>query len=322
MRTSSVHILIISANPHPYIKRIRRLYPKLKVFYTSEKKALNLIQNADIVMDAEHFSLNVFHKSKRLKWVHTDSTGVERYLHPEFVQSPIVLTNSRGVHAVPVAEHSFALMLNLARQFPCLMRDQLRKRWGNSNLRVQELWGKTVGIIGLGSTGSEVARRAKCFGMKVIAVKKNVVLGGKYEYVDMVYSPCQLGVFLRKADFVVICVPLTKETQGMIGEQQLGLMKQSAYLINVSRAGIVDQKALVRALKERWIAGAGLDVFEEEPLPPSSELYRMEDVIITPHLAGKSCHLEQRKIDLFSENLRRFLQGKRLLNIVNKNEGY
>jgi len=185
---------------------------------------------------------------------------------------------------------------------------------------VDELTGKTLGVLGLGNVGMELSFRGKCFGMEVIAVDRRVVR--RPSYVDEVMGLWGLDTLLAKSDYLVITVPLTSSSKHMIGERELRLMKSNAYIINISRGPVVEEKALVKALKEGWIAGAGLDVFEKEPLPMDSELWDLENVIITPHISGGTPRYAERLADIFCENLSRFLEGKTLINLVDKKEGY
>jgi phosphoglycerate dehydrogenase-like enzyme len=186
----------------------------------------------------------------------------------------------------------------------------------------QELYGKTVGIVGLGHIGSEVARLAKAFGCRVIATRRSAVERTSGGAVDEVLPPSDLPYLLGESDFVVLAVPLTQETRELIGERELAAMKDSAVLINIGRGGSVDEPALVRSLKDGTIAGAGLDVFSQEPLPPESELWQLENVIMSPHLSGGTEIYNQRATDIFCENLRRYLENKTLMNVADASRGY
>jgi len=184
------------------------------------------------------------------------------------------------------------------------------------------LHAKTVGIIGFGGIGREIARLSKAFGMKVLVTHRSARRSGQTGYVDEKYTLDGLTDMLGKSDFVVLALPLTHETIAMIGKKQLRSMKPTAFLINISRGKILDEAALVRALEEHWIAGAGLDVFETEPLPADSKLWELPNVILTPHIAGGMDRYIEQATAIFCENLMRYISGKRLLKVVNKQKGY
>ena len=198
-----------------------------------------------------------------------------------------------------------------------MKRDREWKRYKQRLLRDQ-----TAGIIGLGMIGREIARLCKAFDMKVIGICRSGGPGRSFPEVDRVYFREELPELLAASDFVVLALPLTNETRGMIGEKELRSMKPGAYLINVARGAVVDEGALVRALEERWIAGAGLDVFVKEPLPPESRFYELPNVIFSPHISGDMPDYEWRATDIFCENLSRYLAGEPFLHEVDKQKGY
>jgi len=302
-----------------HIEQIREVSRRAKVEVVTEKeKIFSAVEDAEIMVDAGMFDRQVFMASRGLRWVHAVSAGVERYLFPEFVQSPIMLTNSSGVHGIPISEMILALMLMLTKQLHKSMRFQLAGRW--DKLFPDELAGKNVGILGLGNIGMETAWRAKCFGMKVLALEKRAMR--RPVYVDEILGPEDLAYFLSESDYLVVTLPLTGETYHMIDEKELRLMKPNAYLINVSRGAVVDNAALIKALTEGWIAGAGLDVFEKEPLPEDSEFWKLGNVIVTPHISGSTPYYADRVTQIFCKNLVRYLEGKPLVNLVDKNAGY
>lgn len=276
-------------------------------------------------------------RTPNLRWVQLHSAGVNHLLDHPLMKSDILITTASGIHATPIAEYVFASMLAFSLRLPKMLHYQRRHEWPKGRWDIfagQELWGKTIGIVGYGSIGREVGRIACCFGMRVLATKRRAdrwrdrgyrVQGtGDLEGAvpDRIYPPKELRRMLAQCDFVVISVPLTPETERMIGQEELRAMKPSAYLVNISRGGIVDETALIRALREGWIAGAGLDVFETEPLAEDSPLWDFDNVILSPHVAGFTPHYDQRAADLFAENLRRYLTGEELLNLVDKGKGY
>ncbi|HKE32508.1 MAG TPA: D-2-hydroxyacid dehydrogenase, partial [Candidatus Angelobacter sp.] len=246
-------------------------------------------------------------------------------MFPELIKSEVVVTNSGGVHGPVVAEHAIALLLALAKRIPQAMRYQRKKEWAQEILwgeqpRPREIAGTTVLVIGMGSIGREFASRAKGLGMKVIAVRENPQKGPGSA--DAVYSPEQLDSVIPEADYILLCTPVTPATTGLIDRLRLARMKPDAYLINVGRGPLVDEAALIEVLKDHKIAGAALDVFTEEPLPKHSPFWDLENVLITPHTAAVTDRLWERHFQLISENLRRFLDGRPLLNLIDKRRGY
>jgi phosphoglycerate dehydrogenase-like enzyme len=252
-----------------------------------------------------------------LRWIHTISAGVDHLLFPELRESDAILTNASGVFNVPIAETVMAYILAVVKRLPEFWAHQRKHRW--EKLPLRELRGLTVGIVGLGDIGTEVARLCRAFGMRVLGLRRRPAPS---DLADEVLPPDRLQDLLARSDFVVIAVPLTAETRGMIGRAELAAMKPDAWLVNISRGAIVDEEALVEALREGRIGGACLDVFAEEPLPPESPLWDMPNVIITPHNSWSSPHIEEREIALFLENLRRYVAGEPLLNVVDKQAGY
>jgi D-2-hydroxyacid dehydrogenase (NADP+) len=322
---NEISLLISFELPGQYIKKIQEVSADIKVLQSSdEKELLHLIENVDILF-AGDFSLEIFLKAKNLKWIQTVGAGVNRFLFPEVVKSNVIITSAGGVHPIPISEHVIGLMLSLSRKLHFFIRNQMERKWEMNGAKlmeqIEELSAKTVGIVGLGRIGSEVAKKTKCLGMKVIATKRNPTVS-KPNYVDKLVNPENLEELLAESDFVVLTLPLTKETQGMIGEAQLKSMKRTSYLINVARGKIVQEDKLIQALKEDWIVGAGLDTFETEPLPQNSELWTMKNVIITPHMAGLTPHYFERLTNIFCENLNRFINNEPLINVVDKTVGY
>ncbi len=278
------------------------------------------IGGADVAI-VWHFAPELLRRAKRLKWVHFAMAGVDDALHPALVESPVLVTSSVGVHAAPAAEHAFAMILAFARGLVPAFANQFQRRWARRGVvyGIQELQGLTLGVVGLGRIGRAVASLGKAFGMHVVGVKRH---GGAVDDVEEVFTPDGLAKVLSRADYLVLCVPLTAETRGLIGVDEFRLMKESAYLINVGRGPLVREDTLLEALRRRWIAGAGLDVFETEPLPPDHPLYNLDNVIISPHVAGVTPYYWERMAKLFVENFNRFLAGEELEKKVDKERGY
>jgi phosphoglycerate dehydrogenase-like enzyme len=246
-------------------------------------------------------------------------------MFPELINSRVGVTNSREVHGVVVAEHAIAVVLALAKRIPQCVRYQSRKEWAQEKLwhehpRPREVAGATVVVVGMGGIGREFTARAKALGMRVLAVRESPANGAGGA--DAVYGAGQLDEVLPQADYVLLCTPVTPATTGMINRARLAKMKPDAYLLNVGRGPLVDDAALVEALEGRRIGGAALDVFVEEPLPPESPYWSLDNLLITPHTAAVTDKLWDRHYDLIVENMTRFLEGRSLLYEVDKRRGY
>ncbi len=292
-------------------QKLRARFPEVIFNITESKKEFKSFLKDCEVLLCWRLNKEFLPYAEKLKWVHTAMAGIEDFMYPEFAESHIVLTNSSGVASVGIAEHVIGMMLSFSRKIFESIRYQFKGEYGRFEIWEGdpipfELEGKTVGIIGYGSIGRELASRCKALGMKVITSKRT-------ESVEEL---------LRISDFVAVTLPLTDETRGMIAEKELKMMKKQAYLINVARGEIIQEKALIKALKEGWIAGAALDVFEEEPLPEGHPFYEMPNVLITPHISGTNPEYMNRVVEIFAENLHRYLEGKALKNIVDKKRGY
>jgi phosphoglycerate dehydrogenase-like enzyme len=260
-----------------------------------------------------------------LRWVHSGSAGVASALYPEFMASDITLTNSAGIHAPPIAETALAMILHFARGIDFATRSQARREWGKSPFEdrsdaVREIADSTLGIYGLGGIGRELAWRASALGMKVIATKRNDRTGPAG--VDLLRGDHALDALLEQSDYLVVAAPSTRETRNSIDAAALSRMKRTAVLINVSRGDIIDEAALIAALRDNRIRGAGLDVFVTEPLPSTSEFYALENVLVTPHVSATTTEYWRREVHLIVENIERYLAGRPLRNAVDKQAGY
>jgi phosphoglycerate dehydrogenase-like enzyme len=281
------------------------------------------VRAAEIVFLWEHSEKrfqNCWPHARSLRWVHSGSAGVDKLLFPALAESPVVVTNGRGLYASPLAEFVLFCALFFARNFSLLERNRRARRW--QRYRPDELLGATLGIVGFGGTGRAVARLAKAFGMRVLALKRRPGPAEGQDLVDRLIPGENRGELLRESDYVVNALPLTAETAGYFEESAFRSMKPTACFINVGRGGTVDEQALIRALKEGWIAGAGLDVVEQEPLPAESELYALPNVVLSPHSADSTERFAPRSAEFFVENLKRFVSGQPLLNVVDKSRGY
>ena len=306
-------ILVLVQTPEEFEERLREIAPEMVVAYESGRDAR--FEEAEIILGRP--AVEALDRAKKLRWLQLSSAGANRYAGR--VREDVVLTTASGVYGVPGAEHVFAMMLGLVRSVPHSVRSAEKKEW-DRGARYDELFGRTCGVLGLGDIGREVARRAHAFGMRVLALKRTITDGP--EYVDEVFGMDRLHEFLSRCDHVVNTLPLTPLTAQVIEEEALSFCREGSFFYNIGRGGTVDEAALVRALRSGRLAGCGLDVFEEEPLPPSSPLWSMENVIVTPHVGGASPREADRVADLFLDNLERWRAGHPLRNVVNRDFGY
>lgn len=289
-------------------------------FAQTEEKALEEVIDAEILF-SDQSSREVVQRGSNLLWIQPASAGMDVWIFPETVDRQILLTSAAGVFAYHVAEHAFALLLSLTRGVASSARNQMAHRWVPwQDVPVSEIAELTLGVIGLGGIGTEIAIRGNAFRMRVVAT--DVSPKSKPDFVSELWTNDRLDLLLQQSDVVMISAPLTSQTWHLIGERELSLMKTGAYLINVARGKIVDQPALIDSLKAGHLAGAGLDVFEEEPLPADSDLWGMPNVVITPHLAGGSQRRHERMVRFFCENLGRYTGGGPLLNVVDQTRGF
>ncbi|MBI3743940.1 MAG: D-2-hydroxyacid dehydrogenase [Chloroflexi bacterium] len=263
---------------------------------------------------------NIVEIAPKLKWMHVYGAGVDYLAGTGVLEKGITLTNSAGINAPPIAEFVMMYMIMRVKHMVKRLEAQRQSKW--VRYVNDELRDATVGIVGPGHIGSEVAKRAEAFGMRVLAARRSYTPGQKLPHVHQVYPMAKLREMLPQCDYVVVAVSLTKETAHLIGEAEFKAMKPGAYFINVARGGVVDQEALIRALQSKHLGGAGLDVFEPEPLPPTSPLWTMPDVIVTPHNSGGIRAHTERAAVFFCEQLGRYLKGETLENVVDPAKGY
>ena len=317
------------------LERIREAAPGSRIINLSvEGLADGPVDDVEVLLRgwlvAEAFD-RLLSRAPHLTWVHSATSGVERALTPAARDRDVLVTNARGVFSRPIAEHVLLMILAVSRHLPELLELQRERTW--QPLEGRELRELTIGIVGYGSLGRSVASLASAFGARVIALRrrpKGGAAGGPDEEdgfpceprVDQVFGPDRLHELLAASDIVVLAAPLTPETEGMIDEAAVGAMKRDAWLINVARGRLVDDTALVRALRDNRIGGAALDTFRDEPLPPGSAYWELPNVILTPHTAWSSARVLDRSIDLFCDNLVRFSRGEPLRNVVDPAAGY
>ena len=311
--------------PESQVARLRERFPQVTFTHArSDAEALTAIETADVAL-ASRLSPAMVEHAPRLRWVHSTAAAVGILPLKELAARDVTVTNSRGIQAVPIAEHVMGGLLVLARRFNLMFSAQQERRWIQQDL-THDAWpwslhGRNMTIVGFGTIGQEVARRAHAFGMHVTGIRRRLDQPAP-PFVHRVLGPNELEEALRGCDVLVISAPFVAETDRLIRAEQLGLLNAGAIVINVARGKIVDENALIAGLQNGRLGGAVLDVFEREPLDPASPLWTQPNVIISPHAAGVRPDHWDDVIDLFSENLRRFQRRDPLLNLVDCDAGY
>lgn len=312
--------------PQPILaETIRRRWPEMRVVHLPDYDALPAeLPDTDIFLGYSLRPKQLL-EAKKLKWIHSTAAGVAQLMYPELRDSGLLVTNPSGIFSVPMAEHTLGMILALARNFPDSIRFQDKSHWAQQELwdrpqHLTELNGQLVLIVGMGSIGRELARRAKAFEMRVWGVTRSGK--GDASLAERIVSVAELDAVLSEADYVVIAAPETPETKHLLGAAQLARMKRGARLINVARGSLLDEAALLRALASGALAGAALDVTSEEPLPADSPLWKAPNLFITPHTSAISDRLWPRQTALFVDLLERWFDGREILNRVDLSRGY
>jgi phosphoglycerate dehydrogenase-like enzyme len=306
-----------SAPQAPHAAAIEAVDPRVRLVRVSDRAHwLEEAPEAEVIFGFRPLREGAT-RAKSLRWVHSIGAGVEN-LCRDVAGTDIIVTNSH-VHGDVIAEHVMSLVLAHGRRLPAVLARQAEGRWMRDGAIGTVVRGRTMGVIGLGAIGTELARRAAAFGMRVWGVRRS---GSAVPGVDRVVGPDRLDEVLRAADVLAVTLPFTAETRGLIGARELARLPRGAFVVNVGRGGIVDETALAAAIQSGHLAGAGLDVFEQEPLPAASPLWRLPGVIITPHVGGSFPGFLDRAVPFFCENLRRYLAGEPLLNRVDVARGY
>jgi phosphoglycerate dehydrogenase-like enzyme len=308
-------------------ERIHRDFPKVEVDQRNSYKGVE-----EHIRDAEIFfgwSLRgeQVRAAKKLRWIHSTAAAVHQLMSPELCASDIIVTNARSVHGAVVAEHAIALMFALAKCLPAAVRYQQQRVWAQEQISYQhphpsELAGSTLGLVGYGAIGSEVARSAAALGMRVLVVRQHPQRESGMGHEIETFDPDRLDEVISQSDFLVLAAPHTDTTRRLINAERLARMKPTAYVVNVARGALIDEAALTDALRNHRIGGAALDVFDHEPLPADSPLWELDNLLITPHTAATSDKMWERHYALIKENLRRYLAGEPLLGLVDKRVGY
>ncbi len=303
------------------LQRVRALAPEYRLLVTVDDAEIEAALD-EIEIAAARVPRNLTARGKNLRWMQQWGAGADWLMNdPEAVAHPFVLTNASGIHAIPISEHILALMLALARHLPEVIRRQPSHEWRRPDRqRVRELAGSTAVVIGLGAIGGRTARLLHAHDVHVIGVRRNPSVPA--QGVERLVGPDELLAVLPEADWVVITAPLTPETRHLIGARELAATKPTACIINIGRGAIIDQEALIAALRAGRLGGAGLDVTTPEPLPADAPLWDLDNVIISPHYSGSTPAYEERAFALFEENLRRYLVGEPLINVVDKHLAY
>lgn len=353
----TVNVLIIRRLGDAHVEALRNVDPRLEVYYAPDRAAsAALAPRAEVLLANWRMGIEPG-QARELRWVQFGAAGLDNFFRcrkcgqylvyhgsetvakrpceggtahepAQVLPGPhVTLTTASGVAAIPMSEYVVATMLAFARQLPSLLRAQQAHRWiaQDDMVSAGELHGSTLGVVGLGDIGGRTAEIAKALGMRVLGLRRSTretVIGPDAAPADELYPANELERLLSASDFVVLSVPLTLETEGLIGERQLRAMKPSGVLVNVARGGVVDEIALRHALQEGWLAGAIVDVTAQEPLPPDNPLWDTPNVILTSHIAGVTSRYNDRLVALFCENLRRYLDGRPLLNVLDRAQGY
>ncbi|HTE41244.1 MAG TPA: D-2-hydroxyacid dehydrogenase [Steroidobacteraceae bacterium] len=312
-------ILPTAENPeYVYNRELSARFPQLTVQGIEHHERVGpFIETADIVMSFSPFMADhVVRDAKRLKWIQVLGSGVDGIVNLPSLRKDVLITSGRGVQATPVSEAAFSLMLALSREMPRMLKNQMECKWERWPSQVLE--GCTLGILGVGQIGEALARKAHAFGMRVVGISSST---REVERFDRMYLKSQLNDAVRELDYLVLLTPHSPETHHIVNDEVLAHMKPSAFLINVARGGVVDEAALAHALRNNIIRGAALDVFQEEPLPAVNEMWKLPNVIVSPHLAGLNSSYPQSILPLLERNISRFLTGKlgEMENIISRN---
>ena len=335
-----IEVLVTFPLTEVLLTKLRGVSPKLNITIASANKPEDITagqwEKAEIL-----FTENILpnpEKARNLKWIQFTYSGIDRWVeHSTFKTPRLQITTLSGAAVSQIAEHAVMMMLALGHKIPALMASQRKSEWPKDRLeRFQpvELRASTVGLIGYGSIGRQIARLLEPFGATILALKRDAKSPEDFGFsgdgmgdpagglVQRIYPAEALRSVLRQSDFIVVCLPLTSQTKGLLSGSAFSAMKAGAYLIDISRGKIIDHASLIKALQDGKIAGAALDVFPEEPLPADDPLWVMQNVLLTPHIADNSLNYETQACDLFSENLLRYLAGLPLFNLFNAERGY
>ncbi len=311
--------------PRSCVDQLRRDFPQHTFLDAWDRETIRrLLPDADVAF-TPFVDRDVFPAATRLRWIQSPAVGVGSLMYPELHRSDVIVTSARGIRARSIADHVLGVTIALARRLPHALRAQAAHRWAQDELDgpgcgVFQLHGRCMGIVGLGAIGVEVATRAQAFGLEIVAIRRHVDRPSPPGIV--VFGPDRLPDLLARSDVIVLSMPHTPETRQVIGARELAVVKRGALLVNIARGKLLDDEAVVSALRDGRLGGAALDVFTREPLDPASPYWDLPNVIVTPHTSGAMEDYWTPLVALFSENLRRFERGQPLLNVVDKAAGY
>lgn len=340
MATNPVEVLITVSFPEELVEPLRQLSPRLRITLqparSPEEISPDLWSRVEVLYTDRLLPAPA--AAPNLRWVQFHYAGIDHAVGNPLLEKPeLAVTTLSGAAAPQVAEYAVLMMLALGHKMPELHINQYKVEWPKDRwerFKPVELRGSTVGIVGYGSIGREIARLLQPFDVKILAAKRDLMHPEDNGYMPAglgdpdgdlftrLYPITALKSMVKKCDFVVVCVPLTEDTKNLVGAEELAAMKPGAYLVDVSRGGVIQPQALLDVLRDKKIAGASLDVFAEEPLPPTNPLWKLSNVLISPHISGVSVHYNRRAIDMFSENLIRYLSGNELFNLYQSEWGY
>lgn len=340
--SDTIKVIVTVQFEEEILQRFRDVSPRLEILHRPARTYTDIgghvWEEGEVLYTAQVFPPE--DGMPKLKWIQSHFAGVDQVLKQPLIHNrpDLLITSTRGIHATNMGEYAFTMILALARHLPAIMADQRQQEWSDERYQKflpLELRGATVGIVGYGAIGREVARLAKAFGMRVLASKRNAKKVDETEHYlvegtgdmhgelfDRLYPPQALATMVKECDFVVLILPITEDTQNLYSEKVIQAMKPGAFLINMGRGGVVDEKALLAALKSGHLGGAAMDVFAQEPLPDDDALWSAPNLIITPHIAGNTATYNKKAAQVFEENLRRYLENKSLINVVSLEAGY
>ncbi|KAF8058054.1 ddh [Scenedesmus sp. PABB004] len=335
----SVNLLVCAGSETPELEVLKRLPPGVRVVATGQTlsdlgqqlpsdddwAAIDAMVICGVGKNAgKRDEIRAFwHKLTGLRWLHSSSAGLEHLLFPELVEGDVALTNAKGVYSHSLAEYALTCCSYFAKDFPRLLAAKAAARWEPYD--VEELRGKTLGVVGYGDIGRATAVLAKAFRMRVVALRRNTTLSAEEQaegVVERMYSPAQLPELMAASDYVVVATPHTPATDKLVSAAAIAAMKPTGVLVNVGRGKCVDEEALIEALRARRIRGAALDVFATEPLPPESPLWGLDNVFMSPHNADRTKEFQFESLELFLQNMARYIAGDALLNVCDKRAGY
>jgi len=310
-----INLLILDQLANEYKRALESKFAEAIIHaFIREEDIGDFIEKANVLLTFR-ISDGLIKRARNLQWIQSMASGVDAIVNLPSLRKEVLLTSTRGIHAPQMSEMAILLILSLSRNFPQTIRNQDKGIWERWPTRL--LLQKKAGILGIGAIGEEIARKCKAFGMEVCGID---IVKRQVDAVDYFYGPEDLPKVAQEVDYLIIVVPLTSQTNKMVGENVLSSMKPTAFLINIGRGEIIDENALIHALESGKIAGAALDVFSQEPLPKDHPFWRTKNLIITPHLGGTSTIYVEQVLSIFEENLRRFLSGERqtLINVVER----